>query len=86
MLSYKVNVAADGRIVMPKACREALNLGKEGGTILIRVYENEARLSSLEDAVKNAQNLVKKKKEELSRTESLTSLLLKMRRDEAAGE
>jgi bifunctional DNA-binding transcriptional regulator/antitoxin component of YhaV-PrlF toxin-antitoxin module len=80
MMSYRVPVAADGRIVMPKACREALHLTK-GGEVLIQVEGHEARICSLQDAVKNAQALVKKGKK--NRTESLTTALFKMRRDEA---
>jgi len=80
MMSYRVQVAADGRIVMPKACREALHLTK-GGEVLIQVEGSEARMFSLQDAVKNAQALVKKRKS--GRTESLTEALFKMRREEA---
>lgn len=80
MMSYRVQVAADGRIVMPKACREALHLTK-GGEVLIQVEGNEARLRSLPEAVKNAQALVKKRKG--NRNESLTAALFKMRREEA---
>ncbi len=80
MVSYRVSVAADGRIVMPKACREALHIAK-GGEVLIQVEGHEARMLSLQDAVKNAQALVKKGKK--NRKESLTAALFKMRREEA---
>lgn len=79
-MSYRVQVAADGRIVMPKACREALHLTK-GGEVVIQVEGNEARMLSLQDAVKNAQALVKKRKK--NPDESLTEALFKMRREEA---
>ena len=83
MMSYRVQVAADGRIVMPKACREALHLTK-GGELLIQVEGHEARMFSLQDAVKNAQALVKKQKK--NRTESLTEALFRMRREEALND
>jgi bifunctional DNA-binding transcriptional regulator/antitoxin component of YhaV-PrlF toxin-antitoxin module len=83
MMSYRVQVAADGRIVMPKACREALHLTK-GGEVLIQIEGDEARLLNLATAVKKAQELVKKKKQ--NRSESLTEALFKMRREEALND
>jgi hypothetical protein len=80
MVSFHLQIAADGRIAMPKACREALNLNK-GDRLLVQIEDGEARLLSLSNAVKKAQAFVKQHKK--NKKESLSEALIKMRREEA---
>ena len=51
-----VRVAQNGRMVLPKAVRDALGL-TEGGTIVVSVEGNEVKLTSIHQSVKLAQQL-----------------------------
>jgi AbrB family looped-hinge helix DNA binding protein len=51
-----VRVAQNGRMVLPKAARDALGL-TDGGTILVSVEGNEVTLTSMYQSVRLAQQL-----------------------------
>ena len=82
MLEFRTKIAEGGRMIMPAACRTALNLAIND-EIIIRVNNEEAQLYSVEHALKRAKALVKKRNKKAI---SLTSLLIKERRAEARNE
>jgi AbrB family looped-hinge helix DNA binding protein len=51
-----VRVAQNGRMVLPKAARDALGL-TDGGTIVVSVEGNEVKLTSIHQSVKLAQQI-----------------------------
>ena len=82
MLEFRAQITEGGRMVIPAKCRQALHLAI-GDEVIIRVDKDEARLYSLQHALKCAQELVQKRnKKKLN----LTDMLIKERRSEAKNE
>lgn len=54
----RVRIAAKGRVVIPASFREALGW-KEGDEVQLRIEENEIRISTLRNRIKDAQNFVR---------------------------
>lgn len=79
MLEFRVQITDGGRIVIPAKCRQALHLSI-GDEVIIRVANDEAHLYSLQHAIKQAQELVKKRN---TKKLNLTDMLIKERRSEA---
>jgi len=59
MLEFKAVMGANGRIVIPVKCRNALHL-TEGEIVVIRVNGEEANICSSKTAIKRAQDAVMK--------------------------
>lgn len=57
MLEFKATMSANGRVLFPAKCREALHLSP-GETIIIRVEGNEAKICSAKVALEQAQKIV----------------------------
>lgn len=75
-------IGENGRLVIPAKIRHALGL-QAGDTVVMRVEDNEVRLSSLRQAVKRAQDLVRL---HIPNDVSLVDELLVERRREAGRE
>jgi len=82
MLEFRVQLTEGGRLVIPIKCRKALNLAI-GDEVIIKVLDDEARIYSLQHALKSAQELIKKRNKKKLK---LTDLLIKERRAEAKNE
>jgi AbrB family looped-hinge helix DNA binding protein len=54
----RVRIAAKGRVVIPASFREALGW-KEGDEVQLRIEDNEIRISTLRNRIKDAQNFVR---------------------------
>ncbi len=78
MLEFKTTMSANGRIVIPVKCREALHL-EPGETILIRIEGDEAKMYSAKAAIERAQRIVT---DALKGKKVLVDDLLKTRRAE----
>ncbi len=59
MLEIKTNLDVHGKMLIPVQIRKALNL-KDGDSLLIRVVDNELRVSSLKTVMKQIQENFKK--------------------------
>ena len=53
-----LSIGNDGRILIPKAMREALEI-KCGGKVIATIVDNSLNLTSVENALDKARNLVK---------------------------
>ncbi len=82
MKTYRTKLAPGGRIVVPAALRKAMGL-KVGDEILLRLEGGEARLYTREQAIRRAQELVRRYVPE---GESLVDELLEDRRREVEQE
>lgn len=82
MLEFKATMGANGRILFPAKCREALHL-LPGETIIIRVEGDEARISSAKVALARVQKLVAKT---MKGKKTLVDELIRARRAEAKDE
>ncbi len=82
MGDYKAKIGPNGRIVIPAACRKALGVGP-GDEVLMRLEDGELRLYTQAQAVRRAQELVRK---HVPEGESLVDDLLAERRREVAQE
>lgn len=82
MMECMTKMGQDGRIVLPAKCRKALAL-EPGEKIVIYVDAHEARLLSLRQVVRKAQQQVKKYNKA---DKSLVDALLQERRDEVEHE
>ena len=58
MEHYRVQIAANGRMVLPAGLRQQLHVEK-GGLLIIREDEGRLVLESVDDAVRRAQTLVR---------------------------
>lgn len=81
MIEYKARLGENGRIVIPAACRNALDL-EPGDELLIRIENNELHLLSLKQSVKKAQAMAK----QYTKGRSLVADLKKMRNEEKNDE
>lgn len=79
MLEFKATMGANGRILLPAKCREALHLAP-GETIVIRVEGEEAKICSAKVAIAKAQRIVT---QAVNGKKSLVDELIKSRRAEA---
>ena len=59
MSEMTVNVAENGRVVLPVSLRRRLNVLR-GGTIVIREEDGRLLLESVDDAIGRAQSLVRR--------------------------
>ncbi len=82
MEHYRVQVAANGRMVLPVSLRQQLHI-EGGGLLIIREDEGRLVLESVDDAVRRAQAVVRRY---APRAEGITDELLAERRAEAARE
>ena len=82
MDTCKIQIASNGRMVLPVALRQRLHVEK-GGLLLVRDEDGKLLLESVDDAVRRAQALVRRY---APRAEGVTEELLAERRTEAAGE
>ena len=82
MISYHTKLGADGRIVIPALCRQALNLSP-GDEIVINIENNQAIFYSVKQAIRLAQEKVKR---HTKGKINLSEMLIKMRRNEAENE
>jgi AbrB family looped-hinge helix DNA binding protein len=80
--SYRAKVGPSGRLVIPAAQRHALGI-REGDEVLIRLEDDELRISTLRHRVARAQALVRKHNK---RGEALSQSLIRDRRAESAKE
>lgn len=82
MLQAKTTIASGGRIVIPSEIRNELNL-KVGEEVLLKVESGQIHIISYKQAVKKAQDTVRKyNKKKLS----LKDLLFKQRKEESDSE
>jgi antitoxin PrlF len=82
MEHYRVQIAANGRMVLPAGLRQQLHV-EGGGLLIIREDEGRLVLESVEDAVRRAQALVRRYAPE---AQGVTDELLAERRADAARE
>jgi len=82
MEHYRVQIAANGRMVLPAGLRQQLHV-EGGGLLIIREDEGRLVLESVDDAVCRAQALVRRYAPE---AQGVTDELLAERRADAARE
>jgi AbrB family looped-hinge helix DNA binding protein len=82
MVSHTVKIGNDGRLVIPADIRHALGLEK-GGTVVLRVEDNELRVSTVKRAIARLQALAR---QHVPPDVSLVDELLAERRREAERE
>lgn len=80
MSSAKTKIGPGGRLVIPAAQRRELGL-EVGDQVVMRVEDNELRISSLDHRIERVQALVRKHNR---RGEMLSESLIRDRRAEAA--
>ena len=82
MEHYRVQIAANGRMVLPAGLRQQLHV-EGGGLLIIRQDEGKLVLESVDDAVRRAQDLVRRY---APAAQGVTDELLAERRADAARE
>lgn len=82
MEHYRVQIAANGRMVLPVGLRQQLHV-EGGGLLIIREDEGRLVLESVDDAVRRAQALVRRYAPE---AKNVADELLAERRSDAARE
>ena len=82
MEHYRVQIAANGRMVLPVGLRQQLHV-EGGGLLIIREDEGRLVLESVDDAVRRAQALVRRY---APGAQGVTDELLAERRADAARE
>ena len=82
MEHYRVQIAANGRMVLPAGLRQQLHV-EGGGLLIIRQDEGKLVLESVDDAVRRAQALVRRY---APAVQGVTDELLFERRADAARE
>jgi len=82
MLEFRTKMGENGRITIPAKCRHLLGFSA-GEELLILVENNEARLLSLDQAIKRAQEKVR---QYTKGKKNLTDQLIADRRKEAKNE
>jgi len=82
MQSVRVKIGKDGRINIPVAYRDILHL-ETGEEILLSIQDGELRICPLKQAIKRAQNLVRRfNTKQLSLTKELSKLRVEDHSDE----
>ena len=79
---YRVQIASNGRMVLPVGLRRQMHI-EGGGLVLIRSEAGRIVLESIDDAVARAQAIVRKYSPD---TQGVVDELISERRAEAAGE
>lgn len=79
MEHYRIQIAANGRMVLPVALRQQLHI-ERGGLLIIREDEGRLILESVDDAVRRAQALVR---QYAPKAQGVTDELLTERQAEA---
>ena len=82
MEHYRIQVATNGRMVLPARLRQQLHV-EGGGLLIIREDEGRLILESVDDAVRRAQALVRRY---ASEAQDVADELLAERRAEASRE
>ena len=82
MEHYRIQVAANGRMVLPAGLRQQLRV-EGGGLLIIREDEGRLILESVDDAVRRAQALVRRY---APKAQGVTDELLIERQAEASRE
>jgi len=82
MSELTVKLGSAGRLVIPAGVRKSLGI-KEGATLVLRVRDGRLEIVTRDQAVKEAQALVR---QHVPRGSSLTRELIEERRREAARE
>jgi AbrB family looped-hinge helix DNA binding protein len=80
MTSYRAKIGPSGRLVIPAPERKELGL-KPGDRVIMRVENNELRISSVNHSIERVQALVRKYNR---KGENLSESLIRDRRAEAA--
>jgi AbrB family looped-hinge helix DNA binding protein len=80
MTSYRAKIGPSGRLVIPAPQRKELGL-KPGDRVIMRVENNELRISSVNHSIERVQALVRKYNR---KGENLSESLIRDRRAEAA--
>ncbi len=80
MTSYRAKIGPSGRLVIPAPQRKELGL-KPGDRVIMRVENNELRISSVNHSIERVQALVGKYNR---KGENLSESLIRDRRAEAA--
>ncbi len=80
MATFRAKIGASGRLVIPAPQRRELDLNA-GDEVLIRVEDNELRISSVKQRIERIQALVRKYNR---KGECLSESLIRDRRTEAA--
>jgi AbrB family looped-hinge helix DNA binding protein len=82
MTSYRAKISPSGRLVIPAPQRKELGL-KAGDQVVMRVENNELRISSVNHSIERVQALVRKYNR---KGENLSESLIRDRRAEAKKE
>ena len=82
MQEYRVKISENGRILIPAVLRNQLHFNP-GDELIMRVTDNELHLTSMQNAIKNAQALVNKY---VPRNQSLINDLILTRKKEIKNE
>ena len=82
MDTRRARIGENGRIVIPASIRRALDFDV-GDTVVLRVEDNELRVSSLREAIRRAQDMVRR---HVPADVSLVKELIAERRREAERE
>jgi len=82
MENYRVQIAANGRMVLPAGLRQQLHV-EGGGLLIIREDDGKLVLESVDDAIRRAQALVRRY---APRAQGVTDDLLAERRADAVRE
>ncbi len=82
MEHYRVQIAANGRMVLPAGLRQQLHV-EGGGLLIIREDEGRLVLENVDDTVRRAQALVRRY---APKAEGVTDELLTERRAESSRE
>lgn len=77
-----IRINENGRLVIPAAFRRALGI-QPGDTVVLRIENNELRMTTLRQRLAKAQQLVRK---HVARTTSLVDELIAERREAARRE
>lgn len=82
MQSIKTQIFEDGKVVIPSEYRKELGL-EVGDEVMIQIVNGEIRIFTLEQAIKRAQEIVRKY---IPEGESLSNELIEERRQESLSE
>jgi AbrB family looped-hinge helix DNA binding protein len=81
MIEFRAKMSDNGRIIIPATCRRLLHLNP-GEELIIRIDDDEMRISSVKQALKKAQALIRKK----AKDKNLLKQLKSLRHEDSTGE